>query len=83
MGNGLHYPPTSEMTFIEVVNGFNTYEFSFVDEHGVPVGDTRFIGCAPEEIEMQMPEAVKVLPDGKKCVDYTMLGVGFRVARTE
>lgn len=50
--------------------GLNLYEFTYKDGDG-----TRFVGVMADEVEQVMPEAVYMMPDGYKAVNYAALGI--------
>jgi len=51
------------------------YEFSYVGH-----GEKKFIGVMADEVELVYPDAVKVMQNGYKAVDYAALGIEFKEA---
>jgi hypothetical protein len=54
-------------------NGLNVYSYDYKDGYDLPKG--RQIGVMAQEVEKVIPEAVAVMPNGFKAVNYAMLGV--------
>lgn len=50
--------------------GLTTYTFEYVQGDG-----TRFLGVMADEVEARYPEAVYLMPDGYKAVNYALLGI--------
>ncbi len=50
--------------------GLNLYEFEYINGDG-----TRYLGVMADEVELVMPQAVSVMDNGYKAVNYTMLGI--------
>jgi hypothetical protein len=59
--------------------GFGLYLFDYRPEHRAQWGQGRQFGVMIDEIEIVMPEAVSMHPDGYKRVDYAMLGISQRI----
>ena len=55
--------------------GFGLYLFDYRPEHRAQWGHGRQFGVMIDEVEIVMPEAVSMHPDGYKRVDYAMLGI--------
>ena len=55
--------------------GIGIYLFDYKPEYRDAWGHGRQFGVMSDEVEMVMPEAVTVHPDGYKVVNYTMLGI--------
>ena len=55
--------------------GFGLYLFDYRPEHRAQWGHGRQFGVMIDEVEIVMPEAVCMHPDGYKRVDYAMLGI--------
>ena len=55
--------------------GFGLYLFDYRPEHRVQWGHGRQFGVMIDEVEIVMPEAACLHPDGYKRVDYAMLGI--------
>jgi hypothetical protein len=53
-------------------NGLTQYEFNYKQEFGDP--NIRYRGVMAQEVEQFKPEAVGVLPNGYKYVNYDMIG---------
>ncbi len=50
--------------------GLNLYEFEYINGDGA-----RYLGVMADEVELVMPQAVSVMDNGYKAVNYTMLGI--------
>jgi len=59
--------------------GFGLYLYDYGPEHRAQWGYGRQFGVMIDEVEIVMPEAVSMHPDGYKRVDYTMLGISQRI----
>lgn len=55
--------------------GCGLYLFDYRPEHRAQWGHGRQFGVMIDEVEIVMPEAVSMDPDGYKRVDYGMLGI--------
>ena len=55
-----------------LTNGLTQYEFNYKPEFGDP--NVRYRGVMAQEVEQIRPEAVGVLPNGYKYVNYDMIG---------
>jgi len=55
--------------------GIGLYLFDYKPEFRDAWGHGRQFGVMAQEVEIVMPEAVAMHPDGHKMVNYTMLGV--------
>ena len=53
-------------------NGLTQYEFNYKPEFGDP--SIRYRGVMAQDVEQIKPEAVGVLPNGYKYVNYDMIG---------
>lgn len=53
-------------------NGLTQYEFNYKPDFGDP--NIRYRGVMAQEVEQIKPEAVRVLPNGYKYVNYEMIG---------
>ena len=53
-------------------NGLTQYEFNYRPDFGDP--NIRYRGVMAQEVEQIKPEAVGVLPNGYKYVNYEMIG---------
>ena len=54
---------------VDEATGLNLYEFRYID------GDKRFRGVMADEVEASYPDAVFVMPDGYKAVNYALIGI--------
>lgn len=59
--------------------GFGLYLFDYRKEHRALWGHGRQFGVMIDEVEIVVPEAVGMHPDGYKRVDYAMLGISRRI----
>ena len=59
--------------------GFGIYLFDYRPEHRAQWGHGRQFGVMIDEVEIVMPEAVSMHPDGYKRVDYAMLWISQRI----
>jgi len=59
--------------------GIGIYLFDYRTEHRAQWGHGRQFGAMIDEVEIVMPEAVSMHPDGYKRVDYAMLGISQRI----
>lgn len=57
-----------------LTNGLKLYEFEYKPEFKDIAGYGKFIGVMAQEVEKLIPEAVKVMANGFKAVNYAMLG---------
>lgn len=55
-------------------DGTNVYSFEYRDEFKDLAGHGTFIGVMADEIELLKPEAVTVMPNGYKAVNYGLVG---------
>ena len=55
--------------------GFGLYLFDFKPEYRSVCGDGRQFGVMADEVEIVMPSAVAMHPEGHKTVNYAMLGI--------
>lgn len=59
--------------------GFALYLFDYRPDYCAQWGHGRQFGVMIDEVEIAMPEAVSMHPDGFKRVDYGMLGISQRI----
>ena len=55
--------------------GFGLYLFDYKPEYRETAGFGRQFGVMADEVEMVLPQAVVMHPDGYKMVDYALLGI--------
>lgn len=55
-------------------NGLKLYAFDYKPEFKDLAGHGRFFGVMAQEVEKVIPEAVSIMPNGYKAVNYSMLG---------
>lgn len=61
--------------------GMSLYLFDYKPEFQELAGGGRHFGVMADEVEIVMPEAVVIHPDGYKQVNYAMLGIDFSERR--
>ena len=59
--------------------GFGLYLYDYKPEYRKQWGSGRQFGVMADEVEMVMPEAVSMHPDGYKMVNYALLGIDHTV----
>jgi len=55
--------------------GIGLYLFAYKSEFRDALGHGRHFGVMADEVEIVMPDAVSLHPDGYKVVDYALLGI--------
>jgi Chaperone of endosialidase len=77
LGGAYLMSPTSDINLKEniekvgIVNGHNVYTYDYKDGYDLPKG--KHIGVMAQEVEKIMPEAVYIMPNGFKAVNYAIL----------
>jgi len=56
-------------------NGLNLYSFEYKKEFKHIAGQGRWLGFMANEVEVLYPNAVKIMPNGYKAVNYNLVGI--------